>query len=116
MLRKRAQSTVEYAVVIAVVAGALLLINHYIRRGVEGKLRESTDQMGEQYSAGNTTSTYATKQKGDMMTKETFGLSATEEEKIDNGVSHYEVTKLPDLIRRSGSEKITRQDEKLFDK
>lgn len=115
MLRRRGQSTLEYAVVIAVVAGALLLMNHYIRRGVEGKLRESTDQIGEQYSAGNMTSNYDTRQDGEMITKETFGLSTTEEGTFNQGVSHYEVTKVPSEIRRSGSEEITKKlsEEKL---
>lgn len=52
---KRAQSTLEYAVIIAVVIAALLAIQIYMKRGVEGKLRESTDSIGEQFDANNTT-------------------------------------------------------------
>jgi len=74
MFRKnKAQSTLEYAVIIAVVAGALLAINKYMNRGIQGKLRESTDQIGEQYSAGNMASTVSTEQKGAMNTIESFG-------------------------------------------
>ncbi len=55
MLRNRkAQSTLEYAVLIAVVVGALIAIQIYLKRGVQGKMRESADQIGEQFEAGQT--------------------------------------------------------------
>jgi len=46
----RGQSTVEYAIIIAVVISALLVMQFWMRRGVMGKLRESTDQIGEQFN------------------------------------------------------------------
>lgn len=46
---KRGQSILEYVIIIVVVVGALIAINIYMKRGVEGKLRESTDQIGEQF-------------------------------------------------------------------
>jgi len=53
-LRKiRAQSTLEYAVLIIIVIGALLSIQVYIKRGIQGRLRSATDDIGEQYSVGN---------------------------------------------------------------
>lgn len=55
--KNRAQSTVEYAVIIGVVVTALLAINIYMKRGIQGKLRESTDQIGEQFDAQKTTIT-----------------------------------------------------------
>ncbi len=62
MMRKRivGQSTVEYAVLAAVVVGALLAMQIYIKRGSMGKLRAAADQMGEQFTPLNTTSTFAT--------------------------------------------------------
>ncbi len=54
-LRKRkGQSTLETAVLIMIVIGALLSIQVYIKRGVQGRLRSAADDIGEQYSAGNT--------------------------------------------------------------
>jgi len=52
--KNRAQSTLEYAVIIGVVVTAILAINIYMKRGIQGKLRESTDQIGEQFDAHNT--------------------------------------------------------------
>ena len=48
--RSGGQSAVEYAVVIAVVVGALLAMALYMKRGTMGKLRESTDSLGGQFS------------------------------------------------------------------
>ena len=52
-----AQSTLEYAIIIAAVVAALLAIQIYMKRGVQGKLRESTDEIGEQFEASKTAST-----------------------------------------------------------
>jgi len=56
----RGQSTLEYVILIGFVVAALIAMGFYMKRGFEGKLRESTDQVGEQYSSGNTTSSYTT--------------------------------------------------------
>ena len=54
-LRKmKGQSTLEYAVLIIIVIGALLTIQVYIKRGVQGRLRGAADDIGDQYSPGNT--------------------------------------------------------------
>jgi len=53
-LRKmKGQSTLEYAVLIIIVIGALLSIQVYIKRGIQGRLRSASDDIGEQYSVGN---------------------------------------------------------------
>lgn len=69
--RKRAQSTLEYAVLVIVIIGALLSIQTYIKRGVQGRLKSASDDIGDQFSVGNTnviktTSTVST-------TMDTFG-------------------------------------------
>jgi len=66
----------EYALIIAVVVGALLAMQVYVRRGVQGKLREATDDIGGQYSAGNVKAKYTTKQEGLKVIKESFGTEA----------------------------------------
>ena len=52
--QKRGQSTLEYAVLIVVIIGALLTIQVYIKRGVQGRLKSAADDIGDQYSDGNT--------------------------------------------------------------
>lgn len=62
MKHRKGQSTVEYAIIIAVIISALLVMQFYMRRGVMGKLREGTDQIGEQFNpfehSGNVTRTF----------------------------------------------------------
>ena len=76
MLNRQGQSTVEYAVMAAVVVGSLLAMQIYMKRGFSGKLREATDRVGEQFTPAS--ATYKVKKgfKG-TRTEETFasGLS-----------------------------------------
>ncbi len=54
-LRKiKGQSTLEYAVLIIIIIGALLSIQVYIKRGLQGRLKSATDDVGDQFSVGNT--------------------------------------------------------------
>jgi len=52
--QKRGQSTLEYAVLIVVIIGALLAVQTYIKRGVQGRLKSASDDIGDQFSPGNT--------------------------------------------------------------
>ncbi|MBM3245505.1 MAG: hypothetical protein FJZ15_06930 [Candidatus Omnitrophica bacterium] len=56
-MKSRAQSTLEYAVVIAVAVAALIAMSAYIKRGMQGRMRSNTDQLsgGFAYSPGATT-------------------------------------------------------------
>ena len=47
------QTTLEYAVVIVVIVAALLAMALYMKRGTMGKLRDSTDSLGGQFSPLN---------------------------------------------------------------
>ncbi len=52
--RKKGQSAVEYAILIIIVIGALLSIQVYIKRGIQGRMKQATDDIGDQFSPGNT--------------------------------------------------------------
>ncbi len=75
--QKRGQSTLEYAVLIVVIIGALLTIQVYIKRGVQGRLKSASDDIGDQYSDGNTNAIKSVKRHS--QTEETFnaGTAAT---------------------------------------
>jgi len=61
LLRKnRGQSTLEYAILIVVVIMALVAIQAYLSRGIQGRMRDSTDQLGDQYSAATGSYNYTT--------------------------------------------------------
>jgi hypothetical protein len=49
-LRKKAQSTAEYVIILGLVVGAVVAMQTYIKRGLQGRVREAvdfTDQGGE---------------------------------------------------------------------
>lgn len=55
MLKKlRGQSTLEYALIISVVVGALLAMQIYMKRGMEGRMRKASDDIGKQFDADAT--------------------------------------------------------------
>jgi hypothetical protein len=118
MLRRlKGQSTLEYAMVIAIVVGALLVMQIYMRRGLQGKLRESTDSVGAQYSAGNVKSLYTTEQLSTLTTKDTFGLD--ESGGFKQGVYYNKVITPAEVDRKAegkDAEKITKKlnEETLF--
>lgn len=52
--RKKGQSTLEYAILIIIIMAALLSIQVYIKRGVQGRFKSAADDIGTQFSPGNT--------------------------------------------------------------
>jgi len=109
LFNRKAQSTLEYAVLITVVVGALLAMRHYTSRAIQGRIRSSVDDVGEQYSAGHTTSKYQITH--DLaVTKETFGVNPETEISADltadtahQGVSQYTII-TPGIVTRETGE------------
>jgi cytoskeletal protein RodZ len=73
--QKRGQSTLEYVVLIIIIIGALISIQVYIKRGVQGRLRSAADDIGDQYDDGNTNVLKTTKRASE--TYEEFANGAT---------------------------------------
>ncbi len=83
--RKKGQSTLEYAVLIIIIIGALLSIQVYIKRGIQGRLKGAADDIGDQFSAGNTNivQTVTTSSK----TKDTFKAGTSTSTLLGNEVT-----------------------------
>ncbi len=58
LFRPNGQSTLEYAVIIAVIGAGLVLLSAYVRRGYQGRLRDQADKLGDQFEPGITDSDY----------------------------------------------------------
>jgi hypothetical protein len=58
IIGKSGQSTLEYAILVLIVIVAFLAMQTYLKRGIQGRVRESTDNIGEAYSPGLTTSNF----------------------------------------------------------
>lgn len=62
MFNRKGQSTLEYALIIAVVVGGLLLMQYYVKRGYAGRLKSASDEMGEQFDPTSYSGSYTTTQ------------------------------------------------------
>ncbi len=74
---KRAQSALEYAVVLAVIAGALIAMQIYMKRGIEGRFRSSTDDIGEQFDAKKADYSYTTTRNATTKDETDDGITST---------------------------------------
>ena len=57
-LNRKAQSTAEYAIVIALVIGAVVAMQVYVRRGLQGRIKDTTDYLATQTTELGNTSEY----------------------------------------------------------
>ena len=46
---KKAQSIVEYTIILVIVMGAFLTMGNYMKRGIQGRWKMATDGLGDQY-------------------------------------------------------------------
>jgi hypothetical protein len=94
-LTRKGQSTLEYAILVLIVIVALLAMQTYMKRGLQGRVRESTDNIGEAYSPGYTTSAI------------TSTSTSTGNEKIAGGTAPTQRTTLDSMVdNRLGGETI----------
>ena len=85
---RRAQSFLEYALLIAVAAGGLLLMQDYLKRSFQGQLQLTTDQMATPYAPAlmNSTEHFASGSTGTEIETLGWGHPTT----ITNVRSHYQ--------------------------
>lgn len=98
----RGQSTLEYVILVGFVVAGLIGMGVYMKRGFQGRLRESTDQVGQQYSPGYSTSNYTT----------TTNISQSEN--VNAGVTTTNITQ--NEQQRTGSENIADQSQEYWGK
>jgi hypothetical protein len=57
-MKTRAQSVVEYVALICLLVGALVAVQMYLKRGIQGRIKSTSEQVGSGiiYAPGETTS------------------------------------------------------------
>ena len=88
--RKRGQSTLEYAILIIIIIGALLSVQVYIKRSVQGRLKSAADDIGDQYSDGNVNMVRTTKTHS--KSREVFANGATTSTMVDNETTNVSMS------------------------
>lgn len=117
--KSEAQSTLEYAVVIACVVAALLGMQFYLRRGIQGRIRAASDEIGEQYTPLNVDSTITTEIDSTTKIKQSLvPLSKGGKPILDSfGLPVYGIKTEVDMdetTKKSGSEKLGEFEDGLF--
>ncbi|MBL7130229.1 MAG: hypothetical protein ISS45_02285 [Candidatus Omnitrophica bacterium] len=56
MLNKKGQSVLEATALICIILTALLIMQVYVKRAYQGRLKQEADTLGTQYSPGHTAS------------------------------------------------------------
>lgn len=113
---KKAQVTIEYAMVAICVVAALLMMQHYIRRAAQGRLREAADSIGGQYDPKHIDSKITFTQKG------TTTIDARQDEVDSKEAEEGRIfgvktttTTTGEEVGRTGYEKLEEFPEELFD-
>jgi hypothetical protein len=60
----KGQSIVEYVILLAVIIAAVLIMQVFIKRGYSGRLKGAADDMGDMFSASNTSWNQSTTMTG----------------------------------------------------
>lgn len=118
---------IEYSVIIACVIAALVGMQIYIKRGIQGRLRQASDEIGEQYAPMDTTSTgiTTTLTSDVIMNSKLVPLKYPDDhetkagqfvkDRFDLQIFGMETTTtLDETVKRSGSEEFGEFKEKLF--
>ena len=77
-VRKKAQTITEYGILFVIIMGALLTSQLYMKRSIQGRLKSAADDLGGQFSPGNTNVTHRI--ISDSLTHETLANGATRSE------------------------------------
>jgi hypothetical protein len=78
----------EYAVLLSIVVGALVAMQVYVKRGLQGRVRDLADQISPtQYEAGQTESQYMTVQSGTVSESYNQGISRRYQDGTNNSTA-----------------------------
>ena len=61
--KRKGQSVLEYIILIVIIIAALLTLQIYMKRGLQGRLASATDDIGDQYTASGLANYYKVKTK-----------------------------------------------------
>lgn len=98
-LNRKGQNTLEYVLLITAVVVAFLIIQHYLNRGLQGRVREASDNIGNQFDAEATSTSYTTTRFSDVQEKTEIGASG-------GALTTSILTDRGELSSRTGSETV----------
>lgn len=104
----RGQTTMEYALLAAVLVAALIGMQMYLKRSMGGRLRSAADSLGEQYAPRHTTSNLTTTVSSTTTTTSTLRKDqAVDGAQVDVMVTTTTIDAAnPDTTTRRGTETV----------
>jgi hypothetical protein len=76
---RKGQSVLEYAVLLGVVIAGILIMQMFMKRGFQGQLKSSSDEIsgGQSFSASSTTTSQGATMQGNQVTTQEVGTGST---------------------------------------
>ncbi len=97
---RKAQSTLEYAIIIAVVVAGLLAMQHYVKRGYMGRLKQGANELGDQFDPNAMSGTITKRSNiqtstvvADKVTTTTYAAGSGENTTTDIKIDAWDPTK-----------------------
>jgi hypothetical protein len=108
---RRGQGTLEYSMVIICIVAALLAMQYYIKRAIQGRVRESADTIGEQYGPRHMDSQITITQTGTTDVK----VQAIQDPNDADKFGLETIANTDETTTRTGHENVGKFEENLFD-
>jgi len=100
-LNKKAQSTAEYVIVLGLIVAAVVAMQTYVKRGMQGKIKDATD-----YTDPAARGVFTTKQYEPGYVQSTFQDQRSSEEAATGTLGDAAETKRTDTTKRTGTHQI----------
>lgn len=100
--KSKAQSMIEYSMMVACLVAALVAMQIYVKRGIQGRIKNAADEIGEQYSATTTTSGLTqtiNNPNPTNITGTTKFMNITYTDRFDNKVYNNEPVEIMEVTR-----------------
>ena len=113
-IKNKGITTIEYVMIFILVVSALLAMQVYVKRGLQGKLRSASEELGQQYDPRNTVgqsdfyySSSSSSYNG-LVSEADLGIDFDEDGVIESDVYGYESDTVysPIISVQTGSETV----------
>lgn len=100
-LNKKAQSTAEYVIVLGLIVAAVVAMQTYVKRGLQGKMKDATD-----YNDPSARGVFTTKQYEPGYVQSSFQDVRSSDETASGSLGDAAETQRKDTTKRTGTHEI----------
>ena len=111
LFNKKAQNTAEYAILIGLVVAAAVAMQTYVKRGLQGRVREVVDHVGAEGDVGGNTLSFTGNQYEPYYLKSDFETTSQAERTATVGLGGGVGTVSEEESTREGTQEILYEEE-----